>query len=163
VTSSGRDDEEAGAGSRGAGRSARIPAALHDFLELHRRGEHWESHEVLEGPWRATGSSFYQGLILYASAWVHWKRGNAHGVEAQLGKTLDRLEGYPDSYLGIDVEAVRIHCREVRGLVRSDVDRGSSEWPGHVAPEPLRVEALRIRGDEPELTPGGAGTPPPER
>ncbi|MCH7684351.1 MAG: DUF309 domain-containing protein [Gemmatimonadetes bacterium] len=38
----------------------------------------------------ALRSDFYQGLILHASAWVHWERRNAHGVRAQLNKTLAR-------------------------------------------------------------------------
>ena len=43
-----------------------LPQALHRFLELFNAREYWESHEVLEGPWREGGSDFYQGLILYA-------------------------------------------------------------------------------------------------
>lgn len=126
---------------------AAVPAVLRRFLELHERGEYWESHEVLEGPWREGGSPFYQGLILYASAWVHWRGANAHGVDAQLRKTLERLDGYPASYLGLDVEAIRSHCREARDVVASDADG----WADRVAPLELRLDEGRIRGDEAEL------------
>ena len=122
------------------------PAPLLAFLDLYGRGEYWESHEVLEGPWRETGSDFYQGLILYASAWVHWTRENAHGVDAQLRKTLERLGGYPDAYLGIDVAAIRRHCHEVRAVVGSETD-----WPRRTHPLGLRADPFRIRGDEIEL------------
>ncbi len=122
------------------------PAPLLAFLDLYGRGEYWESHEVLEGPWRTTRSDFYQGLILYASAWVHWERANAHGVEAQLRKTLGRLDRYPDGYLGLDVAAVRRHCREVRAVVRTETD-----WLQRTHPLDLRVDPARIRGDEVEL------------
>jgi hypothetical protein len=122
-----------------------LPPALLAFLDLYGRGEYWESHEVLEGPWRETGSAFYQGLILYASAWVHWQRGNAHGVDAQLRKALERLDGYPDRYLGIDVGAIRAHCTEVRTRVGA-----GPGWPETIRPLNLAPAAERIRGDEPE-------------
>jgi predicted metal-dependent hydrolase len=126
---------------------AAFPAPLRRFVELFGAGRFWDSHEVLEGPWRDTRSDFLQGLILYASAWVHWKRRNAHGVRAQLGKALERLSGYPDDYLGLDVRAIREHCATVRNHVSSDPDG----WAEHVAPLPLALAHERLRGDETEL------------
>ena len=123
-----------------------VPSSLVDFLDTFARGEYWESHEVLEGPWRRTGSDFYQGLILYASAWVHWQRGNAHGVDAQLRKALDRLAGYPAIYLGVHVASIRTHCRETRDVVRED-----PEWRGRVSPLALELDPASIGGDEPEI------------
>lgn len=127
---------------------APFPAPLLVFLELFEAGRYWDSHEALEDAWRANRSDFYQGLILYASAWVHWQRGNAHGVEAQLGKALDRLETYPDAYLGIDVEGLRSHCR----AARREVERVPDEWMERVAPLRLTVTPGRLRGDEVELS-----------
>lgn len=124
-----------------------IPRELERFLALHSEGAFWESHEVLEGPWRRAGSDFYQGLILYASAWVHWERENAHGVRAQLGKSLERLEGYPAAYLGLDVDRIRAHCRRVRRTVREN----PTGWSGKIRPLELEVVASRVRGDEVEL------------
>ena len=69
---------------------ARLPGPLRQFLELYGASRFWDSHEALEEAWRRSGSDFYQGLILHASAWVHWERRNAHGVWAQLNKTLAR-------------------------------------------------------------------------
>jgi len=133
-----------------------LPAPLRDFLALYAEGRFWESHEVLEIPWRETGSDFYQGLILYASAWVHWKRGNAHGVRAQLRKALERLGPYPAMYLGLDVAAIREHCRVVRrrvpeGARAPEAGDGSPPWTDAVAPLPLTVDAELLRGDEVEL------------
>lgn len=104
--------------------------ALRDFLRLYAAHEFWESHEVLEGPWRQSRDPFTQALILLASAWVHWQRSNAHGVRAQLAKTLDRLEGLPDRYGGFDIVAIRAHCRRTRDTLKSD-PRG---WVDRVAP-----------------------------
>ncbi|MBT8403834.1 MAG: DUF309 domain-containing protein [Gemmatimonadetes bacterium] len=124
------------------------PAALKAFLELYRTGEFWESHEVLEGPWRALRSDFYHGLILYASAWVHWQRRNAHGVRAQLGKALTRLEAVPEAYLGLDVEGIRVHCRVVIGLM----ERAPSEWARRIGPLVLGYDAAAATGRELEWT-----------
>lgn len=135
---------------------APLSTPLRDFLALYAEGRFWESHEALEIPWREDGSDFYQGLILYASAWVHWKRGNAHGVRAQLRKALERLAPYPSTYLGLDVAAIREHCREVRRRVPeggrgADDGEGIPEWTGAVEPLPLAVDPDLVRGDEPEL------------
>jgi len=124
-----------------------LPDPLHRFLDLYHDAEFWESHEALEGAWRETGSDFYQGLILYASAWVHWERQNAHGVRAQLGKALNRLEGYPDRYLGVDLAALRAHCEATRRVVAAHPER----WAALVRPESIEVDAEAVTGEEPEL------------
>jgi hypothetical protein len=48
-----------------------LPEPLVDFVARFNAREFWESHEVLEIPWRTGRSEFYHGLILYASAFVH--------------------------------------------------------------------------------------------
>ena len=132
-----------------------LPQALHRFLELFNAREYWESHEVLEGPWREGGSDFYQGLILYASAFVHAQRGNPHGVGAQLVKAERKLAGYRPCYLGVDVDAVlahAAHCREVVGHRRDDDPRSLLGVAG--VPR-LELDTRFVRGDEPELRRGG--------
>ncbi|MGE0353547.1 MAG: DUF309 domain-containing protein [Gemmatimonadales bacterium] len=79
------------------------PPALRQFLELFNRGEYWESHEALEPAWQASRSEFYHGLILLASALVHWQRGNRHGLISQMAKALRALEPYAPVHAGIDV------------------------------------------------------------
>jgi len=127
--------------------AARAPAPLRLFLELYGASRFWDSHEALEEAWRRNGSDFYQGLILYASAWVHWERRNAHGVRAQLNKTLARLDAYPAAYLGLDVAELRAHCLAVRQEVAENPD----SWPDRVTALPLSLAASRLRGDEVEL------------
>ena len=124
-----------------------LPDPLRRFLDLYHDAEFWESHEALEDAWRETGSDFYQGLILYASAWVHWERENAHGVRAQLGKALNRLEDYPDRYLGVDVADLRSRCEATRRIVAAHPEG----WSALVRPEPLAVDPEAVAGDEPEL------------
>ena len=129
-----------------------LPQALHRFLELFNAQEYWESHEVLEGPWREMGSDFYQGLILYASAFVHIKRGNAHGVIAQLKKAERKLAGYGPSYLGVDVDAVLAHAAHCRGLVERRPDEDPRSWLGVADMPRVELDTRLVRGDEPELS-----------
>lgn len=124
-----------------------FPGPLREFVRLFNREDFWESHEVLEAPWRRGDSSFYHGLILYASAFVHLRRANPHGVRAQLAKTLDALDGLPDAYLGIDVAAIREHARSLREAVGDDEDPPEG-WTQDVSVPRLRLDPARVRGDE---------------
>lgn len=141
------------------------PEPLVRFVRLVNRGEYWESHEVLEDAWRREGSVFYHGLILYASAFVHARRGNPHGIRAQLAKAEEALAGHPSPYLGVDVDALRDHVRRTRRRVEAR-SRGRTadrevDWTEVVELPHLELSAGRIRGDEPELE--GGGRPEPER
>lgn len=141
----------ASVGDRGA---PALPAPYAEFLELFGRGEFWEAHEALEGAWRVGRSSFYQGLILLASAWVHVTRANAHGVAAQLRKTERALAPYAPAYLGQDVDGLlaRAHLGAQRAPLLAGAD--PSEWLKAFPPPDLSPRADLFRGDEPELRAG---------
>ncbi len=129
--------------------ASKLPAPLRRFVELFNRGAFWASHEALEDEWRATGSDFYHGLILYASAFVHVARDNAHGIMAQLDKAERALRDYPERYLGVDVEEIRRHLGECRRLVEENRDAEGFE---DLIPIPrLALRPEWIRGDEAEL------------
>lgn len=122
-------------------------------MELVHGGEFWESHEVLEGPWREGRSGFYHGLILLASAWVHVQRGNARGIRAQARKAEAALDPFRPHYLGLDVAAVLADTRALREAAeqalagQGEVEAGRPGLPFPTLP----LSAARIRGDEPEL------------
>lgn len=128
-----------------------FPPTLARFAELFAEGRYWDSHEVLEDAWRATGSRFYHGLILLASAWVHVGRENAHGIDAQLRKALEALEGLPDAYLGVDLEAMRRAARRGRRTVAEHRKDPPARWADLVPPPVLTLDRVRVRGDESEL------------
>lgn len=138
-----------GAGPTG-GVASPLPAGLEAFVERFNRGHYWESHEVLEGPWRAGGSAFYKGLILYASAFVHLQNANAHGVRAQLAKAVEHLTPYAPAYLGIDVTGVLGHAAAARRLALAE----APGWAERVRVPPLLLRRARVRGDEVELRAG---------
>jgi uncharacterized protein len=128
-----------------------FPPALREFVALFNRGEFWESHEVLERPWRESRSDFLQGLILLASAWVHVQRGNPRGIAAQLRKAERCLSPYRPTYLGVAVEELLTHAERTRAVVAGRPDAPPAAWP-ELAPAPeLRLFPALLRGDEPEL------------
>lgn len=85
-------------------------AELRDFVRLFESGEFFASHEVLEARWLRTRDPFEQGLIIFASAFVHRDRGNAHGARRQLEKALRYFAPYPAIHRGIDVDGLRAHA-----------------------------------------------------
>ncbi|MEX2467096.1 MAG: DUF309 domain-containing protein, partial [Gemmatimonadota bacterium] len=123
------------------------------FVELFHEHEFWESHEVLEGPWREGGSGFYHGLILLASAFVHVQRDNTHGIAAQLRKAEAALEPFVPHYLGLDVAEILTEARALRS--RAERERTSppdrAPWQTRVRFPTLTLDPARLRGDEPEL------------
>ncbi len=132
-------------------RPARFPTALERFVELFNEEAFWESHEVLEGPWRKNGSDFYHGLILYASAFVHVQRGNPHGTTAQLTKAERFLQKFSPAYLGIDVEALLSHARVCRKVVQENPGATAGPWSENVHPPKIRLRDDDCSGSEPEL------------
>ncbi|CAN5755329.1 hypothetical protein BH23GEM5_BH23GEM5_07420 [soil metagenome] len=119
-----------------------LPEPLVDFVARFNAREFWESHEVLEIPWRTGRSEFYHGLILYASAFVHAQRDNRRGVQAQLAKATRRLAPYRPVYLGLNVDAILAEAERCRRRAAR----------GAAIPFPtLHPDRALIQGNEPEL------------
>ena len=128
-----------------------FPPAFLDFVALFNRGAYWESHEVLEAPWRECRSGFYKGLILLASAFVHVQRRNARGVMAQLEKAERHLASYQPRYLGLDVGAILEHAAVCRRIMAEWGNADSTEWARLIPRLRLEPRADLVRGDEVEL------------
>jgi predicted metal-dependent hydrolase len=76
-----------------------------DGIIFFNAGQYFEAHEVWEDLWRPSRGPlrlFYQGLVQAAVAMHHLRRGNLNGARAQLGKSLSKLEQYPDRFCRID-------------------------------------------------------------
>ena len=128
-----------------------LPAPFLDFIAIFNRGAFWESHEVLEAPWRKNRSGFYKGLILYASAYVHVQRGNARGVISQLQKAERHLVAYRPVYLGLDVDALLAHAIQCRGMLAERAGAAPGRRESLIPLIHLEPEPTRLRGDEMEL------------
>jgi hypothetical protein len=125
--------------------------AYGDFLRLFNQGRFWDSHESLEVPWRETGSEFFHGLILLASAFVHVERGNRHGIAAQLAKAAPVLEACRPHYLGLAVDRILAHAAECRQIVAENHGAPAEAWSLLIPPLRLEYDPALVRGDEPEL------------
>lgn len=134
--------------SEATGPGPGFPEPLREFVALFNAQAFWESHEVLEGPWRENRSGFYHGLILLASAFVHVQRRNAHGVGAQFRKARIALEGFRPDYLGIDVDSIVAQCRSGEAAASRGIP--DEAWSAWALPE-LELAPHRVRGDEIEV------------
>ena len=138
-------------GARSVNPQLSLPRPLLGFVALFNRGEYWESHELLEGPWRESRSEFYHGLILYASAFVHVRRGNPRGIVAQLEKAERSLAPYRPVYLGLDVDELLSHSARCRAIVAAHQGADPAAWAALVPAIRLEPSVERLRGDEAEL------------
>lgn len=130
------------------------PGAYLRFIQLFNAGKYWESHEVLESPWRENRSRFYRGIIIYASAFVHAQRGNPRGVRKQLLKARRYLEAYRPHYLGIDVDRLLAHAARCLEVVSGDAPPEGPALARAIPFDRLTLDARLVRGDEPELADG---------
>lgn len=88
--------------------------ALADGLRSYRGGEFFEAHEHWESAWLLAAEpekTFLQSLIQIAAAMHHFERGNRVGAASLLGRSLRRLEKFPDAFGGVEVEALRQNMR----------------------------------------------------
>lgn len=96
------------------------PDHLVAFRRAFDAGRFWESHEILEGPWRRDHNPLLHGLILHASAFVHLTRNNPEGALAQFAKAARELSGLPPAVDGVKVGLL---LQEIDGLLDKIRDR----------------------------------------
>lgn len=123
------------------------PPELDEFLRLYREGRFFDAHEALEAAWRRSDDPrmrFLQGLIQWAVAFEHHRRGNAHGARVLLERSWCRLHDAPDHAMGLDLSA----CRASHPALR----RAFAEWEAGGAWPPVSAPPIARRA------PGGAGT-----
>ncbi len=81
-------------------------------------GNHFGAHEAWETCWarcKGTGDEeFFKGLAQLGAGYTHWMRGNAHGVDALLGRALDRIGRHGSPHRGIDIASFMLAVEAVR-------------------------------------------------
>jgi predicted metal-dependent hydrolase len=78
---------------------------LRDGIFFFNEGRYFEAHEAWEDLWRPTRGPlrlYYQGLVQAAVGMHHLGRGNRNGAQAQIAKSLAKLEQYPAAFCQID-------------------------------------------------------------
>ncbi|MGD0732830.1 MAG: DUF309 domain-containing protein [Terracidiphilus sp.] len=88
--------------------------ALAEGLRCYGNREFFEAHEHWEGEWLRAAEPekrFLQALIQIAAAFHHFERGNRVGAASLLRASLRKLEIYPATFGGLNVEAIRQSVR----------------------------------------------------
>lgn len=103
---------------------SRLITAINKFNE----GDYFECHEILEDIWfdvRDDSRNFYHGLLHIAVAFYHLtKKNNCKGTLIQLNKAIEKLDGYKEIILGIDVpKLVKQIKRIILKLKKKEVPR----------------------------------------
>lgn len=78
---------------------------LDDGINFFNAGRYFEAHEAWEDLWRESGGPlrlFYQGLVQAAVGMHHLSQGNLNGAQAQIAKSLEKLQQYPETFCRID-------------------------------------------------------------
>lgn len=140
------------ANAESRGRAFDFPPEYVRFVELFNAGEYWESHEALEGLWRNNGSPFLKGLIIYASAFVHARRGNPRGVRKQLVKARRYLNPYRPKYMGLDIDRLLDRLEECLAIVCVDQPPVDDVLADAIPFDVLRLVPAYVTGDEPEIS-----------
>jgi len=73
-------------------------------INFFNAGQYFDAHEAWEDLWRPSGGPlrlFYQGLVQAAVGMHHLSHGNLNGARAQLSKSLEKLQQYPETFCGI--------------------------------------------------------------
>jgi predicted metal-dependent hydrolase len=89
--------------------------ALADGLRCYRNQEFWVAHEHWEAVWLKSDEpdkTFLQAIIQVTAAFHHLQKGNLIGHASLLERALGRLNRFPPSYGGIEVEALRESIRQ---------------------------------------------------
>jgi uncharacterized protein len=101
-------------------------------LKLFNAGRFFDCHEAWEQAWKhADGDAkvFFQGLIQAAVAILHVQRGNSAGAASVYQKAHERLDRFPDEFMGLAVGDLR---RDLSAFFAAASISGASRAP--VAP-----------------------------
>jgi uncharacterized protein len=94
-------------------------AIFSEAIDFFNRERYWESHETLEGLWRAkTGDEkrYLQGLILVCAAFVHHQKGEEPVAMSVLKRASRQLDYPTPEYRGLKVKGL---ARKVDGILSS--------------------------------------------
>ncbi|MCW3792355.1 DUF309 domain-containing protein [Paenibacillus sp. LS1] len=122
------------------------PLYVDYLIYFNRDQDYFECHEVLEELWlERNRDSLYKGLLQIAVGLYHFRNGNLRGAIMMLQSSVDLLEPYPDTTLGIELG---ILVQEVKEIVKqlSEPDAHSVTYRDlsiRIVDEALEQEILR--------------------
>lgn len=106
------------------------------------QGLYFEAHESWEEVWREENGEeklFYQGLIQIAAGYLKWEQGVLRGSVKLWHSGLEKLAGYPPSYLGVDLGSFLREVNDNLKVVEAALRKEAKD------PPELQVPVLSLR------------------
>ena len=100
-------------------------------IEQYNQGYFFEAHETWEELWLQCPlptRNFLQGIIQLAAAFVHLMRREYPGTIRLLDQALEKLEGFPAEFMGIDAARLVSEARRARDGLASLGPERFREW-----------------------------------
>jgi uncharacterized protein len=100
----------------------------------------FEAHELWEDLWRETpqpNKRYLQGLIQVAAAFHHHSRANLKGTRKLLQEALLKLDAFPETHCGLEIEPLRAAVRQWLAAL------SSGNIPHNM--KPPRIERAKMR------------------
>src|SRR5258705_10387270 len=101
-------------------------------LEAFNSGHFYEAHEHWEEVWLQTlnpEKMFLQGLIQVAAAFHHYSRANRQGTQNLLRAGLTKVERFPHTHGGLELEPLRVAVPRRRGAPHGGGESRGGENP----------------------------------
>lgn len=117
---------------------------LHLGIDLYNAGHYWNAHEAWEQVWLDADReerAFYQGLIQLTAAFVHVTRNEYPGAIRLLDAGIEKLEKYPETYLGVQLAPLLAGARACRSRLQHLGEKRIAEFERGLIP--------RIETDKP--------------
>ena len=118
-------------------------------IQQYNDGYFFEAHETWEELWLQSPQpirNFLQGIIQMAAAFVHLVRREYPGTIGLLGAALEKLEGFPADYMGIDLARLVAEARRAHDELAALGQDRFEEWDQARIPQIRLLEEGKARG-----------------
>lgn len=118
-------------------------------IQQYNDGYFFEAHETWEELWLQSPMpirNFLQGIIQMSAAFVHLMRHEYPGTVGLLGAALEKLEGFPADYMGIDVARLVAEARRAHEELAALGQDRFEEWDQGRIPQIRLLKKGKARG-----------------
>ncbi len=101
-------------------------------LDQFNHGYFFEAHETWEEIWLPATQperTFLQGIIQVAAGFHHYTRGNRAGAQSLLEAGVKKLDRFPETHRGLELEPLRAAARQWIAALRAGDDPGREATP----------------------------------
>lgn len=133
------------------------PEEFWQGVEQFNQGQFYACHDTLEAIWMEATEpekTFYQGVLQVAVGLYHLGNQNWHGAVILLGEGIKRLDKYPSTYGGIDVDELIISSADLlKTLQQAGAEKVGTWQLGKeaIATETSTLPLPKIVPAEPEI------------